>query len=365
MTDPAPAPAIVDVAGTGLCPWETTLLLGSSPMKQVLAGAEWLLQQDRPVTQENLARLGVRVQAASQAGGGSGANAICAAARAGATAAFAGVVGDDAHGAAVCEDFERRGVGSHLVVRLAERRTRELVLVTWPGRAAPRQLSWTREPSAEASESLERPVCRLLHLGNPSARQIRWAEGQRSEGGAVSVDLSPGWERGGSARERVGDLLQLANLVFLSGRVAHRLAEILGVDRHLGHDRLALGLAARLPGCEILVLTLGADGAVAVEGGRARFAWPLDVEELDPTGAGDCLAGHLIAAYVREGGLEGACLEQAVREAVAAAGLSVTGLSARGRLPSRSDAAAYAPGVEIGLVRTIGPRAAYEEGEFA
>lgn len=359
-----PASAIVDIAGTGFCPWETTILLGRSPLKQVLAGAEWLLDQERPVTRENLARLGVQVGDSSQSGGGSCANALCAASHAGATTAFAGVVGDDTIGAALRGDFALHGVGTEHLIAVPERRTRELILVTWPGRPAPRQLPWARKPTAEGNDALARPACRILHLGEPSARQIRWAEEQRAEGGIVSVDLGPGWERGGSSRDRVGDLLRLATIVQLSGRAAYRLAEILGVERHRGHDLLALGLATKLPECEILVVTLGLDGALVVEGDRALFAWPLDVEEVDPTGAGDCLAGHLLAAYTREGALRGAALEAAFREAVAAAGLSVTALSARGRLPSRAEAAERADEVAVAPVRQLEPGEPMLEGEY-
>jgi sugar/nucleoside kinase (ribokinase family) len=347
----SPPAEVVDIAATGFCPWETTLLLGRSAVKQVVAGAEWLLGQDRAVTSADLARLGVQVGASTQAGGGSTANAMCAAARAGAVTAFAGVVGDDPSGEAIRGDFARHGVRTDGLVALPERRTRELILVTWAGRPTPRQIPWVRQPAADATEEVPRPACRVLHLGSPSARQLRWAREQREAGGRVSVDLGPAWERGGGARGRVVDLLRLANVVFLSGRVAYHLAELFQVDRHLGHDRLALDLRTKLPECEILVLTLGQDGAVAVEGDRALFAWPIDVEEVDPTGAGDCLAGHLLAAYVRDGGLRGEALESALREATAAAGLAVTALGARGRLASRAEASERASEVELATVR--------------
>jgi len=344
------APENHDIASTGYCPLELTVLLGKSGRKQILAGVEWLLDQGREVTRENLARLGVEVAGVERAGGGSAANTVCAAATAGARATFAGAVGDDEAGEAVRRDFERHGVHTEGLVTVPGRFTKQSVLITWPDRPQAQQTTRAPTPTATSPRNLERPRCRVLHLGFPSTRQITWARAQREEGGTVSAALSPAWDRGRS-RDRVGELLELAHVVILAAADARLLAEMWGVERHRGHEGLVRGLQARLPGCELLVITLGRDGAVAGAGERLLYVWSLDVDEVDPTGAGDCFAGHLLATWATEGPLRGAALEGALRRASVAGGLAVTALSARGRLVTRAQAEALAGRVEVTELR--------------
>ncbi len=339
-----------DIASTGYCPLELTVLLGRSTKKQIEAGVDWLLDQGREVTRENLARLGVEVAGVHQAGGGSAANTICAAAQAGARAAFAGAVGDDAAGEAVRRDFVNHGVCADLLLTVPERFTKQSLLLTWPDRPEPQQTTRAQAPTAASPRSLERPRCRVLHLGFPSTRQITWAREQREEGGVVSASLGPAWQRG-RAKERVAELLELAQVAILASDDARALAEFWGVERHRGHEGLVRGLMSRLPDCALLVMTLGREGAVAGERDRLLYVWPLDVEEVDATGAGDCFAGHLLAAWATEGPLQGPVLEAALRRASVAAGLSVPALSARGRLATRAEAEALAGRVEVTELR--------------
>ena len=87
--------------------------------------------------------------------------------------------------------------------------------------------------------------------------------------------------------------------------------------------------AARIAGPRAIVVTLGADGALVVEGGRSEFipAPPADV--VDTTGAGDTFCGALADALAR-----GAELTEAARHAVAAASLSVGRRGAQAGMPT-------------------------------
>ena len=81
-----------------------------------------------------------------------------------------------------------------------------------------------------------------------------------------------------------------------------------------------------------VVVTRGADGAdVHVDGAVARVPAP-SADVVDTTGAGDCFVASLAFDLAR-----GRSLEDAVRFACRAAALSVTGLGARGALPTLAE----------------------------
>jgi ribokinase len=77
------------------------------------------------------------------------------------------------------------------------------------------------------------------------------------------------------------------------------------------------------------VVTLGADGAVLVEGARMRRVHGFAVEAIDPTGAGDAFCGALAFSLGR-----GDSLEDAVVFSSAAGAVSVTQAGAQVGMPS-------------------------------
>jgi ribokinase len=89
--------------------------------------------------------------------------------------------------------------------------------------------------------------------------------------------------------------------------------------------------AARLQ-ARAVVVTLGAEGALVVEDGRAEAIAAPRVEAVDTTGAGDAFCGALAEALAR-----GAALVEAARWAVRVAAVSVTRPGAQGGLPRRED----------------------------
>jgi ribokinase len=84
-------------------------------------------------------------------------------------------------------------------------------------------------------------------------------------------------------------------------------------------------------GASGVVVTLGAEGALLVEGSRRRSFPARPVEVADTTGAGDTFSG-VLAAWLASG----RDLDEAVEAANAAAGLSVTLAGARMGMPGRS-----------------------------
>lgn len=78
------------------------------------------------------------------------------------------------------------------------------------------------------------------------------------------------------------------------------------------------------------VVTLGAEGAVLVEGNSSSHYPPYQVKAVDPTGAGDAFCGALAASISA-----GSSLSDAVRVASAAGALAVTRAGARAGMPDR------------------------------
>jgi ribokinase len=90
----------------------------------------------------------------------------------------------------------------------------------------------------------------------------------------------------------------------------------------------AAGLAARLP-ARAVVVTLGADGALAVEQGRASHVPAVPVRPVDTTAAGDAFCGGLADALAA-----GAALQDATRWAVRVAAAACTRPGAQASLPT-------------------------------
>jgi ribokinase len=92
----------------------------------------------------------------------------------------------------------------------------------------------------------------------------------------------------------------------------------------------AATLAKSLPGS--VVVTLGADGALVVDGDQVEHVPAVPVDAVDATGAGDAFCGALADGLAR-----GASLVEAARWAVRVAGISTTQRGAQTGMPLRAD----------------------------
>ncbi len=96
-------------------------------------------------------------------------------------------------------------------------------------------------------------------------------------------------------------------------------------------ERAIAGLLATHPLLERVVLKRGAQGSVAFDRAHRAEAPAFPVDEVDPTGAGDCFGGTLVASLVA-----GVAVEVALRRANAAGAIAVT---RRGPMEGNSNAA--------------------------
>jgi ribokinase len=247
--------------------------------------------------------------------GGKGANQAVAAARLGSAVAMVGRVGDDAQGAWL------RGAlaGDRVDVRhvradrdaptgmalIAVDTTGENTIVVSPGanaRVSPKDV-------AKAGELVSGADLVLLQHEIPPEAVMAAIEAAR---GTVVLNPAPARKLAGPVDVLVPNRGELEMLTGGSGD--------------------PVTLARSIAGARGVVVTLGAEGAVVVEGEKAERVPAPRVKAVDTTGAGDAFCGALAGALG-----DGATLAEAARWAVRVAAVSVTRHGAQGGLPWRED----------------------------
>jgi ribokinase len=272
---------------------------------------------------------------ALRGGGGKGANAAVAAARAGAAVRLVAAVGDDEPGTAALEALWSEGVDVGGVATLAGVATgTALIVVDAAGDnqiavasganhalgaehvaaaldgGAPRPGDAGPVCDVAAPAALPRDACVLISFEVLDDAVVAGANGAARAGAALVVNPAP-------ARALPGALLDCGPILTPN---QHEAAALSGEAEP---ERAALALAART-GAPVVV-TLGERGALVADGGGATEHHPAPaVEAVDATGAGDVFNGVLATALAA-----GARLGAAVDAAVAAAAESVTRAGAR------------------------------------
>jgi ribokinase len=247
--------------------------------------------------------------------GGKGANQAVAAARLGAEVAMVGRVGADAQGTRLRDHLAGEGIDvEHVAVDdeaptgmalIAVDATGENTIVVSPGANARVDLGDVRG----AGDVLAAAPVTLLQHEVPAAA-VDAAIG--AAGGTVVLNPAPA-----RALTRQVDVLvpnrgELARLTGRSGEPAELARSVV--------------LAAAV------VVTLGSEGVLVVEGDRTERIEAPRVDAVDSTGAGDAFCGALAQALA-----EGAELVEAAGWAVRVAAVSVTRVGAQGGLPRRED----------------------------
>jgi ribokinase len=225
---------------------------------------------------------------------------------------FVGAVGEDDFGDQALAGLESEGVDVSDVQRLRGVPTGvALVMVDARGEnliavASGANAELPANAVGRALRSIEwgfRVVCVLnLEIRDPP---LLAAARAAAGGGARAILLNPA-----PAREIPSELFELHPILTPNA----------GELEFFGGDAAALSRRTAAP----VVVTLGADGAMLVDGQKRRHFDAPAVEAVDTTGAGDAFNGTLAAALAR-----GSSTEDAVGLAVAAASQSVTRHGAR------------------------------------
>lgn len=251
-------------------------------------------------------------------GGGAVANALSTLAAFQIPTAFIGKVSDDDFGRFSMRGMSSMGIEmSHTVVQpgrlspfafiVVERETGRRTTFFTNGNVDP------LGPEEIDLKVLEGAELLLLDGLQPRA-QIRAAEEARRLNIRVVLDA-------GNIHEGMGELVALTDVLLASERYASEVAP-------RGELEDSLIELSRM-GPRVVVVTLGKEGSIGLEGDKLVHQPPLQVAVVDTTGAGDVYFGGY--AY---GLLQGWPLERCMQVASAAAGLSCRELGARAALPS-------------------------------
>jgi sulfofructose kinase len=260
----------------------------------------------------------VELSVFSMQGGGSAANAIASLAVLGARSRFFGRVGDDQFGRFIVSGLAELGMDTDLIA-VERGKVSPVSIVQVEEFSRRRKLLFSSGNTTPLSPRDLPP--RLLHSasvlcidGYQPALQAAVAEKARDKG--ITVVLNAGRLVGG-----MGELLALSDVVIGSERFASEFAPS-------DHIEKSLREITRL-GPRVAVITLGSEGAVALEGNKLVQQDPVDVFVADTTGAGDVFCGAF--AYATAASWR---LEEALPFANAAAALKCRSLGARAGLPS-------------------------------
>lgn len=265
--------------------------------------------------------------------GGKGANQAIAATRLGTPTVLLGAVGIDRFGETLLDYLGRSDVDISAIARVEETDTGqayicvapdgENLIVTVPGA--------NHAVAAEqvVSERLAGHGVYLSQLEVSPDAVAAFLDSEAAKSGRRLLNAAP-------AHTATAPLLALAEIVIVNET---ELATYCGVAEPPTSrpevERMARGLIGE-PG-QTVVVTLGAEGALAVSADRVEQVAGHRVEAVDATGAGDCFCGALAGALDT-----GATLADALGFANAAAAISVTRPGAAPSMPIRAEVEAQA-----------------------
>ncbi len=261
--------------------------------------------------------------------GGVGGNVACAASRLGLRTGVVSWVGDDAEGKLVLDDLRRFGVDvTHVAVGSNTSTNFTTVLLDPSGEKA-----IVVVPTTFDTLILDPPLVtflsntRLVYSTAYDSDQLeRTARNVHAAGGLMSTDIEP---VAGLQDETLRRVLSLVDIVFFD-------ADALDTE---DYDQAAQEVCAAGP--ELVVVTCGAQGALACSAQGVVHCPAFKVPVVDTTGAGDCFTAAFLTAYLR-----GFPLKQSLLYAHAAAALSIQEHGARSALPTDGQVRQFLTAVE-------------------
>ena len=249
--------------------------------------------------------------------GGQMATAMSACARLGLRAKYVGVTGTDENGRRVRRELDRRGIDlTDLIIRDAQNQFAVILVDETNG---DRIVLWDRD---ERLTMRERDIpaeaiasARIVHVDDvDQAAAIRAAEIARAHGIPVTSDID-------RITVRTKELIDAVSVPIFAEHVPTRVTGLHGQEEALN--------ALRQPHHQVLCVTLGERGAMALDRDGVHHAPAFEVEAVDTTGAGDVFRAGFVFALLR-----GWPTEDTLRFANAAAAISCTRLGALGGIPS-------------------------------
>jgi ribokinase len=260
--------------------------------------------------------------------GGKGANQAVAAARAGGDVVFVNCVGDDRYGAAIIENLKAAAVAVEFVFTAAGVASGAALVMVGEGgdnylSVAPGANYRLTRAHIDQVRTLVRRAAMLVLQCEILPDTLEYvielaAERQRP----IMLNLAP-------ARTLTEASLKRLTYLILNESEAEFLCGF-PVDSLQRAAQAAHALQMRGP--QVVLITLGSQGACVAAGGPPVLVPAFAVPAIDATAAGDVFCGALAVALV-----EAQPLVEAVRFASAAAAISVTRLGAQPSIPTRQE----------------------------
>ena len=252
--------------------------------------------------------------------GGQMATAMCACASLGLRAKYVGVTGTDDNGRRIRAELQGRNVDiSDLVIRDVENR---FAVILVDENTGDRMVLWDRDDRLRLRES-ELPVdalghTKVVHVDDVDDEvAVRAARLAREAGAMVTSDID-------RLTPRTEELAATVTHAIFAQHVPMTLTGLDDIEAALRKLRRTLD--------NVLVVTMGEQGASALEGDRFYHEPAFMVHAVDTTGAGDVFRGGFIYALVN-----GQPMGQALRTANAAAAVSCTRLGALNGVPTLAE----------------------------
>jgi sulfofructose kinase len=242
---------------------------------------------------------------------------MSACARFGLRAKYVGVTGTDENGRRVRRELDRRGIDlTDLIIRDAQNQFAVILVDETNG---DRIVLWDRD---ERLTMRDRDIpadaiaaARMVHVDDvDQAAAIRAAEIAREHGVPVTSDID-------RITVRTQELIDAVTVPIFAEHVPTRVTGLREQEEALN--------ALRQSHHQVLCVTLGERGAMAIDGDGVHHAPAFAVEAVDTTGAGDVFRAGFLFALLR-----GWPTEDTLRFANAAAAVSCTRLGALGGIPS-------------------------------
>lgn len=264
------------------------------------------------------------------AAGGKGANQALAARRAGADVRMVGAVGQDEFAGPALDLLDKAGTDLAAVARVDGPTGTALILVGGDGEnmiavvpAANGTVS--AEQAEKAVGDMKSGDILMLQQEVPATSVKAALNAAKAKGVRTVLNIAP-------LIAETTELAALADIVIANETEFERLV---GRDNLTASDREQILIEMHGKTGQILIVTLGADGVIAAEGGTLHRTKGLKIEPVDTVGAGDTFCGYLAASL--DAGLG---FDEALRRAAVAGSLACLKAGAQPSIPVASEVAA-------------------------
>lgn len=264
------------------------------------------------------------------AAGGKGANQALAARRAGADVRMVGAVGQDEFAGPALDLLDKAGTDLAAVARVDGPTGTALILVGGDG-----ENMIAVVPAANGTVSAEQAEKAVGGMKSGDILMLQQEVPANSVKAALNAAKAKGVRTVLNIAPLIAETTELAALADIVIANETEFERLVGRDNLTASDREQILIEMHGKTGQILIVTLGADGVIAAEGGALHRTKGLKIEPVDTVGAGDTFCGYLAASL--DAGLG---FDEALRRAAVAGSLACLKAGAQPSIPVASEVAA-------------------------